>query len=171
VRARLATVLLAVAASAALVSASNAGTHAAADIPRCDVNDERYTYLPSQGAAGTMYEKFRISHRGKRPRCTLKGYPSVDLLDKHGRSLGIKVRRDRHFKVKRRVLKKGNRIYFWVHHPSFERKTGKACPHKVYKIRVRLPRHSKSVTFKGFDPVRFCDDGARKTPFRAKSTY
>ncbi len=81
-KARLAIVPLALAGAVGIASVSSAGTHAAAT-PRCDVNDEHYTYYPTEGAAGTMFDQFRIRHRGKRPRCTLRGYPSIELLGKH----------------------------------------------------------------------------------------
>jgi Protein of unknown function (DUF4232) len=160
---RLAIVALALAASVAAVSSSSAGIHAAA-APRCDVNDEHYTYYPNnEGAAGTMFDKFRVTHRGKRPRCSLRGYATVQLLGRHGKVLPIKVRHDHAFKVRTRVLRKGHPVFFFVRHPSAQ-SNGKQCTHKVYRVRVLLPHHSRSVTFKGFGPIRYCD-AARVTTF------
>ena len=167
--ARFAVLPLAALVSVALVSASSAGTHAAA-APRCDVNDEHYTYFPNaEGAAGSTFQKFRIKHRGKRPRCSLRGYATVQWLGKRGRVLPIKVRHDHSFKVRTRVLRKGHAVWFVVRHPSMNPKTGKQCPRRVYRVRVRLPHHSKSATIKGFDPIRFCSKGARVTPFLRKA--
>jgi Protein of unknown function (DUF4232) len=154
---------LALLACAMLAAASSAGTHAAA-APRCDVNDEHYTYYPNnEGAAGSTFDKFRVTHRGKRPRCSLRGYATVQLLGKHGKVLPVKVRHDHAFKVRTRVLRKGHPVFFFVRHPDFQ-SNGKQCTHKVYRVRVLLPHHSRSVTFKGFDPIRYCD-GARVTTF------
>ena len=135
-----------------------------ADGSRCDVNDEHYTYYPNnEGAAGTMFDKFRVTHRGKRPRCSLRGYATVQLLGRHGKVLPIKVRHDHAFKVRTRVLRKGHPVFFFVRHPSAQ-SNGKQCTHKVYRVRVLLPHHSRSVTFKGFGPIRYCD-AARVTTF------
>jgi Protein of unknown function (DUF4232) len=167
--ARLAILPLAVAVSVALVSASSAGTHAAA-APRCDVNDEHFTYFPAaEGAAGSVFEKFRIRHRGKRPRCTLRGYAKIQWLGRKGKILPIKTHRDHSFKVRTRVLRKDHPVWFVVRHPAMDPKTGRQCPARVRKVRVLLPHHSKPLVVKGFDPVRFCDKGARKTPFLRKA--
>src|SRR5215212_12178576 len=92
--ARLAVLPLALAASVAIAAGgSAAGVHAAGP-PRCDVNDEHLTYFPAGGAAGTLFEKFRIRHRGHGKRCTLRGYAKVTLIGKHGKVLAIKVHRD-----------------------------------------------------------------------------
>src|SRR3954454_23212661 len=112
--ARLAILPLAVAVSVALVSASSAGTHAAS-APRCDVNDEHFTYFPAaQGGAGSTFEKFlirspgppaegpagstfeksRTRHGDPRPRCSLRGFAKVEWLGKHGSVLPIKNHKD-----------------------------------------------------------------------------
>jgi hypothetical protein len=164
--ARLAILPLAIVVSVAIVSASSAGTHAAA-APRCDVNDEHYTYYPaSEGAAGTVFEKFKIKHRGKRARCSLKGYAKVQWLGKKGKVLAVKTRRDHSFPNRRRVLRKGHPVWFVVRHPAM-RDNGKLCPRRVYKVRVFLPHHSKAAEVDGFDPIRFCDK-ARVSPFLRK---
>lgn len=160
---RLAIGALALAASVAAVSTSSAGIHAAG-APRCDVNDEHYTFYPNNdGAAGTTFDKFRITHRGKRPRCSLRGYATVQLLGRHGNVLPIKVGHDHAFKVRTRVLKKGHPVFFFLRHPDFQ-PNGKQCTHKVYRVRIKLPHHSASATFKGFGPLRYCDT-ARVTTF------
>jgi hypothetical protein len=166
---RLAILALALAASVAAVSTSSAGIHAAA-APRCDVNDEHYTYYPNHdGAAGSMFDQFRIRHRGKRPRCTLRGFATVQLLGKHGKVLPVKVRHDHSHKVRTRVLKSGHPLFFFVRHPSMQ-PNGKQCTHKVYRVRIQLPHHSKSVTFKGFDPIRYCDKALVTTFLTRKQT-
>ena len=167
--ARLAILPLAILVSVAIVSASSAGTHAAG-APRCDVNDEHLTYFPAaEGAAGSTFEKFRIRHRGKRPRCSLRGYARVQWLGKKGKVLPIKNHHDHTFKVRTRVLRKDRPVWFVVRHPSADPDTGRACPARVRKVRVYLPHHSKPLLIKGFDPVRFCDKGSRITPFLRKA--
>jgi hypothetical protein len=169
VRARLAVLPVAVAATVAIAagSAPAAGPHAA-KLKNCDVNSERLTYFPSEGAAGTMFEKFRLRHRGKDGPCTLRGYPDITLLGKHRKVIPIKVHKDHSRKVRTRVLKKGQAVWFVIAHPSFDPKTTKPCTRKVYRFRILFPNHSKSLTVKGFDPVRFCETRARVTPFGYK---
>jgi hypothetical protein len=149
-------------------SAGSAGTHAAA-APRCDVNDERLTYYPaSEGAAGSVFEKFRIRHRGKRPRCSLRGYAKVQWLGRKGKVLPIKNHHDHSFPVRTRVLRKNHPVWFVVRHPSMNPDTGRQCPARVRKVRVLFPHHSKPLVVKGFDRVRFCSKGSRITPFVGK---
>src|SRR3954454_312279 len=102
VTARLAILPLPIAASVAIAASRSAAGVRAAAAPRCDVNDEHLTYFPAGGAAGTLFEKFVVRHRGKGHRCTLRGYPEITLIGKHGRVLPIKVRHDHSRKVRTR---------------------------------------------------------------------
>src|SRR4051794_22569538 len=158
--------LVSAVAAVAFVSVSTAGTHAARRA--CSVNDERLTYFPADGAAGRLFEKFRIKHKGKGSKCTVKGYPKVSLLNKRGHVMDIKVHKEGGHKVRRRVLGKGHPLWFVLSHPTMDRDTGRPCRRKVYGFKVLLKGQVKAFIIDGFAPVRFCDSGARVTPVTSK---
>jgi hypothetical protein len=167
VKARLAILMLVSAVAAvAIASVSSAGTHAARRA--CTVNDERMTWFPADGAAGRLFEKFRIKHKGNGSNCTVRGFPKVTLLNKRGHEMDIRVHRDHSRKARRRVLKRHRPLWFVLSHPTMDASTGKPCRRKVYAFKVLLKGQVKSFIIDDFAPVRFCDKGARVTPVTSK---
>jgi hypothetical protein len=164
---RIAGVPVAVAVAAVAVTAGvapAASTHAAA---ACNVNNEKLTYFPAQGAAGTLFEHFRVKHRGA-GSCTLRGYPKVTLLGSGNKVLPIKVKHDHSRKVRTRTIKSGNPTDFLLRHPTADPKTSKPCNITVRHISVLLPGAAKPLVISGFGGAKFCKTGARVTTFLPK---
>lgn len=150
----------AVALSAGGASAEPGVTAAAA----CTVNDAGLEYNGQDGAAGTLVETFRYTKAGG-GRCSLKGFPKVTLLRKSGRALPIRVRRSGARPVRRVSLRPGRPVHFEVRHPSADPDTSQPCRTRVWGFRIKTPGFSKDLTLSLSSPVRFCDQGARKTAF------
>lgn len=164
-RARVAGLPLAVGLVAVAVGSASAPAAQLHSAAACTLNDVRIFYLGQQGAAGTFGEQFRLNKRGK-GSCTIRGYAKVTLLGKQGKPVGIKVHNDHSQKVRTRTLAKGKRVSFRVLHPDPANISPSKCKARnVYRFEVTLPNAPKVLTLKGFDPIKFCQKGARVTPF------
>jgi len=128
-------------------------------VPRCTASHLRAWAGTTTGAAGHLLAELAFVNRGH-ARCSLSGYPRVQMLDAAGRpirtadedaspgALGIERRTV--------VLAPGQRAYFGVH---FANKTGfgsLVCP-TASRLRLMLPGRRESVVLSG--------PGARIAPY------
>jgi hypothetical protein len=153
------------AAAAAALAASGASAESGVSAARaCTLNDAGLEYNGQDGAAGTLVEQFRYVKVGG-GRCSLKGFPKVTLLRKSGRALPFRVRRSGARPVRKVSLRQGKPVAFEVRHPSADPDTSRPCSTRVHGFRVRTPGFAKDLTLELSSPVRFCEDGAKKTAF------
>jgi Protein of unknown function (DUF4232) len=163
---RVAGLVLALAALTVALSVGSAGAdtqvRAAA---ACEVNNQRLTFFPAaEGAAGSLIDKFRYKIRrgsGQPARCSLRGYPKVQLLGRRGRVLPVRVRRAPG-RVRTVSLRRGKPVRFSLLRRNPE--TANCETRRVYRISVMVPGQAKAMIIKGFDPIRFCRAGTRVTP-------
>ena len=138
------------------------GTAAAAP---CEVNNVRLTFFPAgEGAAGTLSDDFRLAirrGRGQPDRCSVKGYPHIELLGKEGKELPIGIRRAATGKARRLSLAPGRRAWFQTRRRNPE--TSNCKFRRVYAISIHIPGQAKELVVKGFDPIRWCRAGTRVT--------
>ncbi|MEA2428848.1 MAG: hypothetical protein QOF37_2476 [Thermoleophilaceae bacterium] len=149
-------------ALALLVAAAAAPSAGAAARP-CRTSDLRLVFAGSQGAAGTMFESLRLSpHRGV--SCTLRGYPGVSLLGRHGRTLPVAVGREPGT-VATLAFSHARPARFDVRHPSFDPRTTRPCRIHVFFFRVIPPGETSALTVSTGSQSRFfCRASVRVTP-------
>ena len=157
-RARIAGIPL---ATAVCLLALTGGTAAAAP---CEVNNVRLTFFPAaEGAAGAPVDDFRLAvrrGRGQPDRCSVRGYPHIELLGKRGRELPIKMRRAGG-KARRLSLAPGRRAWFATRRRNPE--TTNCKFRRVYAVSIHIPGQAKPLVVEGFDPIRWCRAGTRVT--------
>ena len=148
-------------ATAVFLLALTGGTAAAAP---CEVNNVRLTFFPAaQGAAGTLADDFRLAirrGRGQPDRCSVRGYPHIELLGKRGKKLPIGIRRAGG-KARRLSLAPGRRAWFQTRRRNPE--VANCRVRRVYGISIHIPGQAKPLVVEGFDPIRWCRAGTRVT--------
>jgi hypothetical protein len=91
----MARVVAVVAILAAVVPAAVVRTARAAGTPRCHTRalEAHVVFGPGSGTAGHFDGKLVFRNRG-RAACTLRGYPGVSFVGRHGRRLGVPAGRE-----------------------------------------------------------------------------
>lgn len=145
-------------AALAAVPAAGGSTSAA----RCRTSQLHLVYRGFDGAAGTGHELFRlVPHAGV--RCSLRGYPRIELLGPRRHRLGIAVGRyhDELHPLRARVFTHTRPARFDIRHPDFT-PSGHVCSHRVTAVRVIPPGATRSLTVRLSAHV--CTHGARVSP-------
>lgn len=144
---------------------SNTGSNSA--VPRCSTAQLRLKFVDMQAAAGRQYIDYAFKNAGAR-KCSLRGYPTVVLLDKQGHVIHFAHAKVGHFPaspIRTVVIGSGKRAFF-----SFVRADGAFCPGSAftfYGLRVSPPNNAI-----GFRPhlgrTLACDASAKVSAVRPK---
>ena len=149
--------MAALAALAGVPAAGGATTTAACRTSQLDL-----VYKGFDGAAGTGYELFRLVPDAG-VRCSLSGYPGIELLGPKRRKLDIAVGRyhDGLHSPGALVFTHARPARFDIRHPDMTR-SGHVCSHRVTAVRVVPPGETRALTVRVNTHV--CAQGARVSP-------
>lgn len=155
------------AALALVLVLAAAAVPAAGATPRaCRSSDLRLVLARSEGAAGTLFDAFRLSpHPGV--RCAMRGFPRVSVLGLHGRTLPIRFGRESGGGngVVTRTYTHASPARFDVRHPSFAPRSARPCRIRAFFYRVVPPNETEAlIVSTGAQPHLFCRANARVTP-------
>jgi hypothetical protein len=154
------------AALVALLAVVAVATSAEAAPGPCRSSHLRLVYHGPNGAAGTIYELMRLETRPG-VSCTMRGYPGVSLLGRHGRRLPIAVGRDTTSRNPLRIetFGPGRSARFSIRHPSADPATTESCRIRAFFVRVIPPNETHALMVRiPRTPAHFCRAGARVTP-------
>lgn len=105
-------------------------------------------YGDGQGASGNIYAAFTVTVRAGH-RCSLIGFPTIQLLDRHGRTLPTHARHVGYqlacISLRRVLLRPGHPGYFDLIYRTYDDR-GHYCPPVAPAIRVRLPEQARTQT-------------------------
>ncbi len=155
--------LTAVATSLLAVAASVEG-ETAATIPSCQTAQLKAGHGFSSGAVGSLVTPLRLRNVS-RGTCSLKGYPRVTLLTRHGHVIVRKVPRERGT-VAHAVLLDPGRVAQAALRTSISSRTGNSrdCP-RAMAVQIAPPHRKRSLRIK--ITLRVCQADADVGPLRA----
>ena len=151
---------LVLAAIAALAVALNA--RAATTLPACAPGKLKLRYIDNQGAAGRRYYDFAFVNGGA--KCTVKGYPRVVLLGKHGHALSAHVAHLPMSHATTVTVAHGKRAFFTVQWAD-----GGFCPPPhvgAYKLRLFATGASSGTVYNLGGLTSMCKGSAYVWPLR-----
>ena len=140
---------------------------AGAATSRCSTSQLRLRFVQSQAATGHRFIDYAFKNAGA-AACSLRGYSSAVLLDKHGhviQSADAKVGHWTISKVRTVVISSGKRAFF-----TFTWLDGGFCPGKsftFYRLRVSPPKNAKGFQ-RHLGKTPTCNGSAKVSAIRPK---
>lgn len=113
------------------------GTATVASGP-CKASDLALSMGNSEGAAGTVYMHATLTNKGQQT-CTIKGYPTVSLVDSHGVLLGANAQNNPLYGAGTVTLSPGNTAHAVVGFPDAGNFNPGICDTASSKLRFVLP--------------------------------